>query len=618
MHPSKKEAILTKAIQHVKHIVLAIKLHKKKVASSIVDIQDKLKKRCRADDRYIYEKLIESHQDRRGELKHLQCSPYFVRCDCKFNDENKVKRLYFGKFNFCEKNIYSWVARASSIRFENPGAFSYETNNGVMKKGRLLRKDQFMIVEGKIVFMATESLKHPRELIHQEYLTRRKTAFILPEIVEQMEKAQDEVIRAQPSGSFLIFGPAGSGKTTLALHRVAYLVQSPDTAEQFLSDKAIVFVQDESSRSYFSNLLPELGVTNVEISTFVNWAIEVLCLSKIGIKFVSRLGNSEEKKDLYEYQKNQALKNLCQQKSFDYSVNIYPLLKKIYSTHLSKDFNNIFEKQKRDKLLDRFDLTVLLKLYAKTNGSLLRQKTVYQELKNGNFKKKVIQEPIKYSLMVVDEVQNYLSEQVEIFRSCIETNMNAIIYVGDLAQQTHLCTLKNWEAVGEKFQDERKVELQKVYRTTKDILEYINSVGFNAVVPKGIKTGLVVEEKKIADKKKEILQIKNIIKQREKVMIGILAKQKNYLIDFKDAFKNNNSVKIMPINEAQGVEFDIVFLVGVNKEQFAVNNKLNQHLLIERKKVNKDLVYVALTRAMNELYVYGKDSLKEVMMMLEK
>ena len=214
--------------------------------------------------------------------------------------------------------------------------------------------------------------------------------------------------------------------------------------------------------------------------------------------------------------------------------------------------------------------------------------------------------------MVVDEVQNYLSEQVKIFRSCIETNMNAIIYVGDLAQQTHLCTIRNWEAVSEKFQGEREVELQKVYRTTKEILKYINSVGFNVVVPKGIKTGLLVKEKKMISKKKEILEIKNVIKQRKKVIIGILARQKDYLIDFKNAFKKNNYIKIMSINEAQGVEFDIVFLVGMSKEQFIVNNKLDRFLLIERKKVNKDLIYVALTRAMNELYVYGKDPLKKV------
>ncbi|MFH1030850.1 MAG: UvrD-helicase domain-containing protein [bacterium] len=607
-----KEEILQKAIEHIDYIVDAVKNYRKKVNLAISDIKIKLRNCDRAEERFVQENLLENCQNRVEELKHLQGSPYFVRCDCEFEGEDEVKKLYFGKFNFSEKNIYSWVSRASCIRFNNPGVFSYKSNKNVVKKGKLLRKDQFMIVDGKMVFMSTESWNRKRELVHQEYLMRHKTDFILPEIIEQMEKAQDEVIRAQPKGAILISGPAGSGKTTLALHRVAYLVQSPDTAQEFIAEKAIVFVQDESSKSYFSNLLPELGVKDVEIITFADWAIEILNFGKIGIKFISRLGESEKQKDLYEYRKNEAIKRIEREKDISYSSkNAYGLLKKIYSSQFSKELSNILERQEKDKLLDRFDLTALLKLYIKTHGSLLKEKVVYRELKNGNFKKERVEGQIKYSLIVIDEIQNYSEEQVEIFRACVEKSTNAIIYVGDLSQQTHLCTLRDWESLGEKFQNERKVVLQKVYRTTKEILEYMNSVGFNVIIPTGIKSGCQVEERIIANKKEEILQIKKIVKQKGKVMIGILAKQKDYLVDFKKEF-NDANIKVMSINEAQGVEFDIVFLVGVNKELFIVDNKIESSLAFERKKINKDLIYVALTRAMNELYVYGKDSLKEV------
>lgn len=66
-----------------------------------------------------------------------------------------------------------------------------------------------------------------------------------------MEKAQDQVIRASHKGSLVIGGPAGSGKTTLALHRVAYLTQAPETSEFYPTKSIIVFVQDTGTKITF-------------------------------------------------------------------------------------------------------------------------------------------------------------------------------------------------------------------------------------------------------------------------------------------------------------------------------------------------------------------------------
>ncbi|HNW09616.1 MAG TPA: hypothetical protein PKM52_03475, partial [bacterium] len=112
-------------------------------------------------------------------------------------------------------------------------------------------------------------------MIYQEYFSTRKTSFILPEIVAQMEKAQDQVVRAEYGGKLAITGPAGSGKTTLALHRAAYLLQSPETVDKLDANQIIVFVQDDSTRDYFSHLLPELGINDVEITTMASWARKI-------------------------------------------------------------------------------------------------------------------------------------------------------------------------------------------------------------------------------------------------------------------------------------------------------------------------------------------------------
>ncbi len=66
------------------------------------------------------------------------------------------------------------------------------------------------------------------------------------------------------------------------------------------------------------------------------------------------------------------------------------------------------------------------------------------------------------------------------------------------------------------------------------------------------------------------------------------------------------------MNEAQGVEFDVVFLVGISKDLFAVSKELPEVLIQEKKIINKDLLYVALTRAISELHIIGKNNLREV------
>ena len=237
-------------------------------------------------------------QARLEELVHLESSPYFMKCDI-INEEGEYKTYFFGKHEFTENSIYSWIAPIAAIRFENPGVTSFKLPTGEIKPVTIKQKEQYMIVDGKILFFAIESQNNPRELIYQEHFTRQKSEFALPEIVAQMEKAQDQVIRASHKGSLVIGGPAGSGKTTLALHRVAYLTQAPETSEFYPTKSIIVFVQDIGTKNYFSTLLPGLGIHDVQITTFSEWAFSILGLNEY--VYQERYGTTDEEKDLYEY-----------------------------------------------------------------------------------------------------------------------------------------------------------------------------------------------------------------------------------------------------------------------------------------------------------------------------
>lgn len=560
-------------------------------------------------DKIVESRLIRYNKKRVGEIAYLEGSPYFVRCDVIWEKEKEIKSLYFGKFGFSEENIYSWITPASTMRYENPGEVKYIRPDGTMQKANLVRKDQYMIVGGDMKFLATESLDNPRELVYQEYFSNRKTGFVLPEIVAQMEKAQDQVIRAHHVGPFLISGPAGSGKTTLALHRVAYLVQSPDLAKTYQSDSIVVFVQDNGTKEYFSHLLPELGIDDVLITTFSEWALSILGLDH---GYVIRHGNSENEKDLFEFAKIQALRNsdIPEYKK----SGIYQILESVYEKYFNSEQKKLFQDQKKQKKLDRIDLALLLKAYEQSNDGIGVVKDYWEELKNGSLRKKRGFVPFEYSLAVIDEFQNYLPEQLGLIRSCINKKSQSVLYVGDMAQQVQLGTIRKWSDIGENINEERKVVLQKVYRNTKNILSYIRSLGYQVEIPDGIKEGNEVGEFICEDAHEEMTHIRTLIKGGDFSSIGILAKDEKYLESFKKEFIGNDRIHVMTMNEAQGVEFDAVFLVGINKNTFDItlgNDDLSD-LIEEKRRINKDLLYVALTRAISDLHILGREKLGKV------
>lgn len=610
-----KERLLLDAQDHVVAVQANITKEITKVESQNANLEAVIHGAVKGSNEEEYtdiEKVMLTEGNQRlDELSKLRQSPYFTKFELKFDDEIEKKILYIGKFPLQSESISSWTTPIAKLRYENPGKFEYLNLNDQAVRGELIQKDQFMIVDGHIVFMATEGVGQPRELVHQERLARKKSEFILPEIVEQMEKAQDEVIRAHWKNSFLISGPAGSGKTTLALHRVAYLTQAPETESIFPSQSIIVFVQDFSTKAYFGNLLPELGIKKVTIVTFDEWIIEKLKLKDV--KFLQKYGRNEKEKDLYEYKKNIALKSLndnLPKENFNNISSVFGFLRDYYSEFFTEELLKLFQKQQSERVLDRFDLSLLGKCVLLQEGSLTEERAEYELLKRMKFKKTIKKVPLNYSLIVVDEAENFLQEQIEILLSAVSKKTKAMLYVGDLAQKTRAYTIEDWNLVGESFGDGRKVVLQKVYRNTKQILEYIQSVGFKTTIPEGVNLGKEVFEFVCGTKAQEIEKVEEIIESRDGGVVGILSKTDEYLEAYRTIFKDSRDVKVLTINEAQGVEFDAVFLVGVDPQYFGRGDEMSYST--EQRHVNRDLLYVALTRAMNELYVFGREPLKNI------
>ena len=601
-----KEELLQKVKKHIDFV-------RGKIKESLIIVKEQanvsLRELAKLEpaDQEVFMNIRANAQDREVALEHLDGSPYFMKCEV-IDEKGEKKDYYIAKHQFYDQSIYSWVAPVAAIRFEDPGEATYKIPNGTVRKVTITQKEQYMIVDGKVLFYAQETKDKPRELIYQEHFTRQKTGFVLPEIVAQMEKAQDQVIRAGHIGPLVISGPAGSGKTTLALHRVAYLTQAPGTDVLYPAKSIIVFVQDTGTKEYFNALLPGLGIHNVQITTFYEWGLKILNITDH--LYTERYGNNDEEKDIYEYQKIQALR---EKPLPSWNKDIYRTLKSNYGAYFSKNTLSLFEKQKQEKVLDRFDLTILLQAYLKKHKKFEIRRQ-YQTFVKNDLVTKTEKTLITYSLAIVDEFQNYLPEQLQILNSCLNKETKSSVYVGDIAQQVKLGTIKNIEDIGEFIPMERKIRLNKVYRNTKNILRFIQSLNYTIEIPDGIKEGPIVIEKITKSKEEEIKHIQEIISKYTEGSVGILAKNEAYLQEFKETFTGHKNVHILTMLESQGVEFDIVFIVGVSKKSFEVTHHtdaLSEHIE-ERKRMQKDLMYVALTRAINELHILGENELNSV------
>lgn len=533
----------------------------------------------------------------RDQIEQLKDSPYFARCDLEFGDE-PMRPYYFAKASASELGIYSWTSPVAALRFENPGNVSYMTPKGEERKGKLARKDQYMIARGHLNFMTTEAAGMERQLVYQEHFSTRKTGFMLPDVVAQMEKAQDQVIRADHRGPFVISGPAGSGKTTLALHRVAYLRQAPETAEMYPAETILVLVQDNGTEDYFSHLLPELGIHDVQITTFAAWALERLELRQYFYRV--RPGRDEAERDRYEYAKLQALRGGLPEAGKTELRRPERMLLTHYERFLDDGQMGLLRQELADGALDRFDLTLLLLLRERLQGRLTRIVEDTQFLRGGKTRTKRTEVPLEYSLILADEFQNYLPEQLQVLRRVAHPKHQSMLYVGDLAQQTQFGTLREWAQIDEAISPERAIRLEKVYRNTRQILEYIQRRGYEVAVPRGVSEGPEVVERVAGDVVEAIEYIVGLTRTPG-MSLGIIAKNPETVETYREYFKEDASVHCLTMREAQGVEFDVVVLIEAAAMDEASEGEAE--FLVERERINRDQLYVALTRAMRELHI---------------
>lgn len=216
--------------------------------------------------------LYKFSREKVSRLKEMRRRPYFGRIDFLEKGEKTAEKIYIGMCNLSsygtmESLVYDWRAPVSSMFYDfETGPAGYSCPAGLIE-GEMLLKRQYKIDNSDIVYMFDSSLiindAMLQEILGKSTDNRMKT------IVTSIQKEQNTVIRNSEDRILIVEGPAGSGKTSIALHRAAYLLYKyRDTIN---SENILIFSPNHVFEDYISHVLPELGEENIRRSTFADF-----------------------------------------------------------------------------------------------------------------------------------------------------------------------------------------------------------------------------------------------------------------------------------------------------------------------------------------------------------
>ena len=207
--------------------------------------------------------------DLKYRLRRMQDSPYFGRVDFLYEGEETPEPHYIGIAGFSKKDgamplIFDWRAPVSGLFYDfEKGEASYEAPGGEIT-GEVTAKWQYKIRRGRMVYAVESDLKIDDDILKQELSSNGDVS--LKNIVRTIQKEQNQIIRNTKDRILVVQGAAGSGKTSVALHRVAYLLYHD--RKSLKASEILILSPNQVFSSYISHILPELGEENIREMSF--------------------------------------------------------------------------------------------------------------------------------------------------------------------------------------------------------------------------------------------------------------------------------------------------------------------------------------------------------------
>ena len=234
-------------------------------------------------ENYVQEEAYRTIDKRLMEYTKLKEVPYFGKVTFK-EDEDIPEDMYIGRYGLTLENSYEplvvdWRAPIAALFYKgNLGEATYNPPSGERNADILARK-QLIIKKGQLKGVFDSALDVKDEIL-QMVLTENSSDK-LKDIVMTIQQEQDEIIREDRNKIVVVNGVAGSGKTTIALHRVSYLLYN---FRKLFGDKVLIFGPNDIFMDYIGQVLPTLGEGNVKQTTFENFVKKELGLEDLNTK----------------------------------------------------------------------------------------------------------------------------------------------------------------------------------------------------------------------------------------------------------------------------------------------------------------------------------------------
>lgn len=284
-----EEAHLNETLNTINEEILSYIEKRKYITEYIIDYRKKVIEEYRDDEdkvleyfdheAYVKEEAFKNIDKKLKEYTILKESPYFGKINF-IEEGDSPEEIYIGRFGLTKEGTYEpvivdWRAPIASLFYKgNVGKSSYTSPAGEIGCDILSRK-QLVIKNGELkgVF---ESAIDVKDEILQMVLTSNSSEK-LKDIVMTIQEEQDEIIRAPKDKVVVVNGVAGSGKTTIALHRISYLLYN--FRKQF-GDKVLILGPNDIFMDYINGVLPSLGEDGVDNMTFEAFAIKEIGLNE--------------------------------------------------------------------------------------------------------------------------------------------------------------------------------------------------------------------------------------------------------------------------------------------------------------------------------------------------
>lgn len=605
--------------------------------------------------------LGESVINKRKRLTKILAIPYFGRIDFLEKKENsKVMPTYIGIHTFYDPEsratlIHDWRAPVSSMFYDHElGEAGYRSPSGEIK-GEISLKRQYRIRGGKMEFMIESALT-----VHDDILQKELSSNVddkMKNIVATIQREQNQIIRNEDIRTLIIQGVAGSGKTSIALHRIAYLLY---TFRDSISSKDILIISPNKVFSdYISNVLPELGEETVpetsmeqilsgvlehkyKYQTYFGLVNELLekpsssLIDRIAYKasfgFISELDKfilhientyfkaADVKLTKYitipaPFIEEQYLRfnRYPIRRRFDAMADyMLDMLKIQYAFTVTTAGRNLLKKEIRLMFAGNNDIQVYKDFFKWTNNpgmfKMRKGHTLeYSDLAplaylhlalegNGN-------QPFRVKHLLIDEMQDYSPIQYKVIQKLFPCRKTVL---GDAGQSVNPYGSSTAETIQKSLTASEIMKLCKSYRSTFEITDFAQKIHPNAELEPVARHGEKPQILQFGSAVEELSGIMGLISTYRKSgykSLGIICKTEQQAREMADVLKSYaNDISFLSSQSSafvQGIVITSAHMAkGLEFDEVIIPQTDERNY---RSEIDKSMLYVAVTKAMHRL-----------------